>query len=118
MIEIHPLEQSQTADFLKEYGISADCAVLAASENGGAVGFAAILQNKDELEILGLKWQDDEVCELLLRAAASYGERREIERLTLRAPAPERVVKIMGFCPENEKMSLNIENVVHIRKNQ
>ncbi len=118
MIHVGVLSQRGKAkSFIDSNNIPEDDVLLYAEEGENLVGFAALRRVDDRLHVAALEYADEAVCELTLRAAASYAERRFIRRVTTALSQPERVLSALGFRLIDGLMETDVNNVVHMCRN-
>ena len=117
MLHVGVLQRREdAADFIVKHNIGADGVILAADEDGRFVGFSAISVKNGNTHISAAEYDDDDVCELMLRAAVSYGERRYAQTVTTDLSEPQRVLAALGFRLIDGQMTARTDNVVHICK--
>lgn len=121
MIFVGCLTDKTSADkFMSSNSITEDCVILRAEDSGETAGYAAIRMSerggKPVVEVHAVEYSDELVCELLLRAAVNYGERRGAQTATAAFDKPEKVMNALGFRLIDGEMSTDVNNVVHMCK--
>jgi len=117
MLFVHPAGEKEQLDIIKEKGLLADSVILIADDEGAAVGFVAFTLDKTLLTVNRVEAEGEDMCELLLRAAFNYGERRGVFEVESKIREPQNVFELLGFCEKDQKFVSNIANVVHVCKN-
>ena len=118
MIEVHVQNDPTELERIKNrHQIPADSVILAASEDDRAVGFVALTHKGADMTLCAVEYADDAVCELLLRAAFSYGERRGVRQVTAEFSEPQTVLSSLGFRLIDRQFTAGVNNVVHMCRN-
>ena len=108
---------AEADEFLSKTNVPSDCVVLRATENDAAVGYISLKVSEDAVTVFSADYGDDAVCEMLLRAAVNYGERRGAERVVAHFDIPKSVSAALGFRLIDGELTTNVNNVVHMCKN-
>lgn len=103
MIEIKPDANNRQKQITPETGI-----ILTAHENGQNTGSAEMQIENGNYYLIALDYHDDPTGELLLRACASYAERRGFKIISARLPQTPLMTKV-GFTDGE----LDVSKVVH-----
>lgn len=113
--------RAEAADFIAANGLTDDHVILRAAEGDRPVGYtAAVVYTEGQdvsVHIAALEGEDDDICELLLRAAVNFGERRGAQKVTTAVSQPEKRLVALGFRLIDGQMTTEVGNVVHMCKN-
>ncbi len=114
---------------LSTLGYNADSAeLLTAEENGRLLGYAAVKQLGQNLEILRLSImsctdysspteEDSEIAEYLVRAAANYAYNRMLTTLSCSLPEFSTILLRLGFDKVDNLCEINIKKLFNSCKN-
>ena len=108
---------AEAEKFISKTNAPSDCVVLRATENDVAVGYIALKVAEDTVRVFSAEYGDGEICEMLLRAAVNYGERRGAEKAVAKFEIPESVSAALGFRLIDGELTTSVNNVVHMCKN-
>ena len=87
---------------------------LVAYENGKEIGYISFVQLKENLKLTGFTYDYIDVGELLIRAAASYAERRAIPKI-IADNISNPLLKQIGFTEENGMQTLDVSKIIHYK---
>lgn len=111
----------EAAEFISANGLTQEHVILRATEDDVPVGLAGIAVYADgedvSVHIAALEAKDDDICEMLLRAAVNFGERRGAQKATAALLQPEKRLAALGFRLIDGQMTTEVSNVVHMCKN-
>ena len=115
-------KRETAADFISEYSLTDDDVIMYADEEDGMVGLTALRLEPGEgcertLRILAAQYTDEDVLEMLLRGAFSYGERRFARGVLINFEQPADLLARLGFRQIDGQLRSSVENVVHMCRN-
>lgn len=122
MIHVGVLKDRNNAkEFIEKNALPESEVILYAEEEDGLVGFAALHMEgfppEAAVRVTAVDYLEEDMLEMLLRAAFSYGERRSAGTVLINFEQPEKLLASLGFRQIDGELKSRVENVVHMCRN-